>query len=126
MTSRERILAAIRRQPLDRVPLDIWATQEVWGMLRRHFGEGADVREALHIDGFAGAAPVYRGPPLPATEPGETVDYWGIRRRAVSHPGGTYNESIRWRNRSSRMRFLRASRSSSCPITGACSRPAKG
>ena len=38
MNARERMLAAINRQPVDRIPTDIWATPEVWAMLRDHFG----------------------------------------------------------------------------------------
>ena len=51
MNSRERILAAINHQPVDRVPTDIWATTEVWDMLRARFGTEEAAREALHIDG---------------------------------------------------------------------------
>ena len=38
MNSRERMLAAINHEPVDRIPTDIWATPEVWQMLRNHFG----------------------------------------------------------------------------------------
>jgi uroporphyrinogen decarboxylase len=38
MNHRERILAAIRHQPLDRVPTDMWATPEVQEALLAHFG----------------------------------------------------------------------------------------
>ena len=92
MNSRERMLAAINRQPVDRVPTDIWATAEVWAKLRAHFGEGVDIQAALHIDGFKGTGPEYVGPPLPAMPQGESVDYWGMRRKLVAHPGGTYSE----------------------------------
>ncbi len=91
MNSRERVLAAIHRQPVDRIPTDIWATAEVWEKLRRHFGEGVDIGAALHIDGMAGIGPAYIGPPPPAPE-GESVDFWGIRRRRTAYPGGFYDE----------------------------------
>ncbi len=92
MNSRERVLAAIERKPVDRVPTDIWATGEVWAKLRAHFGEGADIHRLLHIDGFAGVGPRYVGPPLPAVPQGETVDMWGMRSRAVAYDGGVYAE----------------------------------
>ena len=38
MNPRQRILAAIRRQPVDRIPTDIWATPEVHHMLQDHCG----------------------------------------------------------------------------------------
>jgi uroporphyrinogen decarboxylase len=92
MSSRERVLAAINRRPVDRVPLDIWATPEVWQKLRSHFGDGVDIRAALHIDGFGGGSAPYLGPPPPPAPPGETVNYWGIRTRAVSYGTGSYQE----------------------------------
>jgi len=87
MTSRERMLAAIARQPVDRVPTDIWATPEVWRLLRAHLGGGVDVLDALGIDGFAGVGPRYCGPALP---PG--TDHWGISTRRVDYGTGAYDE----------------------------------
>jgi hypothetical protein len=92
MNARERMLAAINHQPVDRVPTDIWATSEVMAKLRQHFGEGVDVLAALHVDGSKGTWPDYVGPALPPMPEGESVDIWGIRRKRVSHPGGTYDE----------------------------------
>lgn len=92
MNARERMLAAINHEPVDRVPTDIWATAEAWAKLRAHFGEGADVAALLHIDGMAWVGAAYAGPPLPALPEGESADYWGIRRTRVAHPGGTYDE----------------------------------
>ena len=92
MTSRERILAAINHQPVDRIPTDIWATPEVWQKLRAHFGEGTDILAALHLDGMGGVGAEYIGPPLPTVPAGETVNFWGIRTRPITHSGGTYNE----------------------------------
>jgi len=92
MNAKERMLAAINRQPVDRIPTDIWATGEVWAKLRAHFGETADIGRALHIDGFGGVDPEYVGPPLPRVPPGETVSLWGIRTKRVPHEGGAYDE----------------------------------
>jgi len=92
MNSRERILAAINRQPLDRIPTDIWATGEVWQKLAAHFGDGVDLYEALHIDGIATVGADYAGPPLPEAPPGETVDMWGIRSRPMNYGTGVYYE----------------------------------
>ncbi len=92
MNSRERVLAAMRRQPVDRVPTDIWATSEVFEKLQRHFGEGVDVCALLHIDGMAGVGPEYVGPP-PKAPAGESADMWGIRTRPVKYPTGIYHET---------------------------------
>jgi len=92
MNSKERVLAAIDRQPVDRIPTDIWATGEVWAKLREHFGESVDIGEALHIDGFAGVGPKYVGPPLPEVSNGETVNFWGMRTQRMAYEGGVYDE----------------------------------
>ena len=46
MNHRERILAAIQHQPVDRLPTDMWATPEVWEKLLAHFQ--VDNRVALY------------------------------------------------------------------------------
>jgi uroporphyrinogen decarboxylase len=92
MSSRERVLAAIDRKPVDRVPTDIWATAEAWAKLRAHFGEGADIHRLLHMDGFAGVGPAYVGPPPPPAPEGESADMWGLRSRPVAYQGGIYHE----------------------------------
>jgi len=88
------MLAAIDRRPVDRIPTDIWATPEVWAKLREHFGEDADVRAELNIDGIDAVRAEYVGPPLPEMPEGETVDYWGTRTRQIQHAGGTYDEQV--------------------------------
>lgn len=92
MNSRERILAAINRQPVDRIPTDIWATGEVWQQLHQRFGSVEQIYDALHIDGFADIGPAYIGPALPQLPEGECADYWGIRYRGVPYETGTYLE----------------------------------
>ena len=92
MNSRERILAAINHEPVDRIPTDIWATGEVWAKLRGHFGEEKDINAELHIDGFGGIEAKYIGPALPQMPENESVDFWGMRTRSVSHEGGAYAE----------------------------------
>lgn len=92
MNSRERMLAAINRQPLDRIPTDIWATEEVWAKLRAHFGPGVDVMAALHIDGVNSIDATYIGPALPVVPADETINFWGMRTKQVPHHGGVYEE----------------------------------
>jgi uroporphyrinogen decarboxylase len=92
MNARERMLAVIHHQPVDRIPTDIWATPEVWTKLRNHFGEKADIGAELHLDSFGGVGPEYIGPAAPPTAEGESVDFWGIRTKRVPHEGGAYDE----------------------------------
>lgn len=94
MNSRERMLAAINRQPVDRIPTDIWTTQEVWRKLRDHFGAGVDIMSELHIDGMNAVSPAYIGPALPKMPEGEFIDYYGLRSKFIPHEGGAYAEVI--------------------------------
>jgi uroporphyrinogen decarboxylase len=43
MTPRERILAILNRQPVDRLPVDLWHAPEVGAMLRQHCGVSDDL-----------------------------------------------------------------------------------
>ncbi len=92
MNARERILGAIARQPLDRIPTDFWATPEVLVNLRRHFGENVDLFSLLHLDGFKSADPIYTGPALPVMPKGESIDWWGIRNKNIDYGTGIYSE----------------------------------
>lgn len=94
MNTRERMLAAIERKPVDRIPTDIWATAEVWEKLRAHFSEGADILAALHIDGTRGIAPDYCGSAPPAVGPGESANYWGMVMRRTPYADGIYEEQV--------------------------------
>lgn len=99
MNRRERILAAINRQTLDRIPTDIWATHEVWEKLQQYFGPDVDIRSELGIDGFHGVGPEYIGPPLPKPPENEHYGgfgYWGIRDRIMYYETGAYSEQSFW------------------------------
>jgi len=87
MNSRERILAAINHQPVDRIPTDIWCTGEVHKKLADHFGDWATAARELQIDGIAGVGAKYVGPPGP-----EGCDEWGNRNRLMQYEGGAYWE----------------------------------
>ncbi len=97
MNHRERILAAIRHQPVDRIPTDIWATPEVWATLRRHFGvtDNRQIYDALDIDGIIGIAPPYVGPSL-RVEGDYHENEWGMGYRSQRYSTGTYDEQVRY------------------------------
>lgn len=52
MTGKERVLRAIQRKSIDRVPLDLWARQEVWDSLKKHFSVDTkeEVQQKLGLD----------------------------------------------------------------------------
>jgi uroporphyrinogen decarboxylase len=43
MNPRERILAVLNRQPVDRLPVDLWHTPEIGSLLRQHCGAADDL-----------------------------------------------------------------------------------
>jgi uroporphyrinogen decarboxylase len=97
MNHRECIVAAIRHQPVDRIPTDIWATPEVWATLRKHFGvnENLKVYDALDIDGIIGIAPPYVGPAL-RVEGDYHENEWGMGFRSQHYGTGAYDEQVRY------------------------------
>ena len=92
MTSRERVLAAIEHRPFDRVPTDIWMTDEVRQKLVERYGSMGTAADELHIDGMPGVGPEYVGPAVPDLGPDESVDFWGMRHRNVRYATGVYCE----------------------------------
>jgi len=117
MNHRERVLAAMRHEPLDRVPTVMWATVEVQEMLFDHFGietgrgvpsrgvglfGGVLAREPqaiielwdkLEIDGILALMPPYVGPPL--KQDGDIVySEWGFGSRVQKYDRGEYLEQI--------------------------------
>ena len=86
MTAKERVLSAINRERLDRIPCDCWGTQEVTDNLKKHFGveEDLDLWKKLGIDKIIGLAPRYIGPPLVDNE-----DVWGVKHKPKSYADGS-------------------------------------
>ena len=123
MNHRERILAAVHHEPLDRIPTDMWATVEVQEQLLDHFGIDAGVGlssdgvsfpediglmggalsrgpeailavwEMLDVDGIFSVGPPYIGPPL-VSEGDYSVDPWGFGRRVQEYATGEYLEQV--------------------------------
>ncbi len=96
MTSRERILAAVRHQPLDRFPTDIWAVPETWRKLREHFEveDDLEVYDRLAIDGIMGISPAYHGPVIQGPDSSLRYDEWGFGYAPQEYAGGVYEEQV--------------------------------
>ena len=94
MNPRQRILAAVLRQPVDRIPTDIWATPEVQRILQDYCGCDSFVQtwDHLGIDGIVDVKPDYVGPTLPDVGPDRQIDEWGIVRKWQAHSTGGYWE----------------------------------
>ena len=110
MTSRERVVAALNRQGPDRVPLDIGGGQstslvvEAYENFKGHIGLSAPERhlqkiyrvarldEEVMIQLGSDVRPVILKPPKnwtpPPSEPGTTIDEFGVKWRQVHFEGG--------------------------------------
>jgi len=95
MNSKERILAAARRQPADRTPTSLRLTPEALARLEQHLGVKSTnaVMDALGVD-LRWLPLRFIGPQGRAAAPlgSEGTDYWGCRFCKVSNPYNTYYE----------------------------------
>ncbi len=92
MTPRERWLAAIHRQPADRIATDFWSTSEV---LERLMAElqcqtEDDLWRALKIDRVHAVYPRYAGPEIPD----ENIWHLGRKDQVVADGKGIYSEVV--------------------------------
>ena len=98
MNSRERMLAVIDHKPVDRIPSDIWATDEVWQQLGEHFGthDERKIKDHLGIDGieYVNMDKCYTGKDRTLPD-GTQTEIWGTRFRQQALPtGGEYREQV--------------------------------
>ena len=93
MTSHERLLATINRQPTDRVPVDVWLTPEVLASLMDHAGERDEytLYRKLGVDKIAWIFPGYG---TARFDPNDSAgrDLWGVPTRRVQSGLATYQE----------------------------------
>jgi uroporphyrinogen decarboxylase len=94
MTSRERVLSALKRTGYDRIPVKTGGTPEVNQMLMDHFGL-TNQEQLLRVlgDDFRYINPIYRGPELRTFDDGSVEGYWGERYKNEAYEGGVYLEA---------------------------------
>ena len=95
MTPKERILATINRQPVDRPPVDLWLTPEVLDTLRKYTSTEDELAlyNKLGIDKIVWIFPGYGGRYFDPNDSGE-VTMWGVPTRMVKAGLATYQEYI--------------------------------
>lgn len=102
MTPKERILAILNREPVDRIPVDIWHTPEIEKLLREHTGTDSDVAmwQALKLDKIAWAFIEYKtesggsaGAQVGAEAAGERT-MWGVPLKDVQAGEAHYMEFV--------------------------------
>jgi len=93
LTHRERVIRALDRQPIDRIPVSMIGSYinaapraALEAYLQRTRGIGVEAFLTPIVD-LRVVKPVYVGPPLPAG-----MDEWGVRRTPVQAGGDVYDE----------------------------------
>lgn len=98
MTSRERLCAAARREPIDRPATGLRCTPEAWEKLRGHLGvkTNQEVLDTLDVD-LRWLPLTFIGPEERSAIPlgSEGVDFWGVESRKISNEFNTYYEFSR-------------------------------
>jgi uroporphyrinogen decarboxylase len=102
MTPRERILAILNRQPVDRLPVDLWHTPEIANLLRQHCGVADDLSmyRALGLDKIVWVFMDYLGPSGARSgaqsgagaEDGGSRTMWGAPLREIEAGAAHYAE----------------------------------
>jgi uroporphyrinogen decarboxylase len=95
MTSKERVLTTLARQEPDRVPINYYANPGIDARLKAHFGlqpnDWEGLLQALGVD-FRGVGAPYTGPKLYEDYGDRQIDDWGVHRRHIEHPSGSYED----------------------------------
>jgi len=100
MKPRERVLAILDRQSVDRLPVDLWHTPEIGAMLQRHCGveRDLDVYRALQLDKIVWVFMDYKldenermGSQVGAKATG-TRTMWGVPLKGVQAGAAHYEE----------------------------------
>ena len=95
MNPRERILATLNRQAVDRPPVDLWCTPEILDLLRTYtsLDDELDIYRNLGIDKIVWIFPGYNGRYFDPNDSGE-ITLWGVPTRMVKAGLATYQEYI--------------------------------
>jgi len=100
MKSKERVLATLNRQAVDRLPVDLWHTPEVGAMLREHCGveRDLDMYRALQLDKIVWVFMDYKteeseslGSQVGAEAAGSRT-MWGVPLKGVQAGAAHYDE----------------------------------
>ena len=102
MTPKERVLAILNRQPVDRLPVDLWHTPEIAAALRNHFNVAEDFAmwRALGLDKIVWDFMDYRtdageragGQSGAGAESGGTRTMWGVPLKEIQAGEAHYAE----------------------------------
>jgi len=93
MTPHQRILATLRRAPVDRIPVDIWLTPEMLALFRERLGvvDELDIYQRLGVDKIVMVFPGYGTERFDPND-SEGADPWGVPTIKVKSGLATYQE----------------------------------
>lgn len=96
MNPKQRVRAILNREPVDRIPVDLWMTGEVQQSLFDHCGTSDDIElnRKLGIDRIIWADAPYRGELRTPESDGEITNHWGARFRPIQAGEATYSEYL--------------------------------
>ena len=99
MSSRERAVTAMNHEEPDRIPIDVWVSQQIREGMMEYWGfdDWEDCLQFLGADFRYWRGSSYAGQGSDTPRDGGIEDHWGVRRRAVefgegSSWSGSYNE----------------------------------
>lgn len=86
---RDRVMAALERREVDRIPIDYWANEEVTSRLLEHFGlvDKEALLQRLQVDLRYVMGPSYAGQQFRSHPDGTTEDHWGVGRKPMTVEG---------------------------------------
>lgn len=96
MNPKQRVQAVLNRQQVDRIPVDLWCSPEVFRSLAEHTGleDERDLYRTLGVDQIFWIAAPYRGQLRPPESAGETTTPWGCRLKKVEAGDARYDEGF--------------------------------
>ncbi len=94
MNGKERVQAILNRQAVDRLPVDLWYTPEIYSALSAHFG--VDTEDALHrAMGLDKIVWINPAPPAHEQAAGAERNIWGAELRTIDTGTAVYQEIVR-------------------------------
>lgn len=94
LSSRERVLTALKHHEPDRVPIDAWLVPEIQKKTMEYFGCDTyeELLNFLGVDFRNNYGPSYVGQSFKQHPDGTIEDLWGVRRKVVVYGKGTEHQ----------------------------------
>lgn len=93
MQNRDRVVLALEHKETDRVPMELWAVEEVWTKLKKHYHTDSkeQILQILDID-IRDYSYSYKGPALKVFGDGSFLTPFGVHMKKVKNNFGVYTE----------------------------------